>query len=155
AVTVAVFGNSPMTASMATDLPEPLSPTMARTSRSSTCRSMPRTAKNWPTEVSKDTDRLRISSSAMISAPRQLRVERIAQPVADEVDGQHRDQDRKSREGHHPPGTQDELPRLGQHRSPFRGWRLRPEAQEAEGGGVEDGGREAQRRLYDQRRQAI
>ena len=44
AVTRALAGRRPMVASMATDLPEPLSPTMASTSRLSTEMSMPSTA---------------------------------------------------------------------------------------------------------------
>ena len=61
AVTVAVGGRRPMTASMATDLPEPDLPTMASTSPVSTERSMPCTAKNRPAAVSKETLRLRTS----------------------------------------------------------------------------------------------
>ncbi|MNL77895.1 hypothetical protein D3C87_2041700 [compost metagenome] len=65
AVTVAVRGRRPITASMATDLPEPDSPTMASTSRASTDTSMPSTALNRPMEVSKETVRFLISSRAI------------------------------------------------------------------------------------------
>ena len=62
----------PMTASIATDLPEPDSPTIATTSPASTSRSMPSTALNGPAAVAKVTERLRISrrgigSSATLS----------------------------------------------------------------------------------------
>ena len=53
AVTVAVQGSRPMTASMATDLPEPDSPTMARTSSGSTAMSTPSTAVKAPLRVAK------------------------------------------------------------------------------------------------------
>src|SRR6478736_6482947 len=96
ALTVAVGGRRPMTASMATDLPEPDSPTMASTSRASTCRSMPLTALNTPTEVSKLTVRFLTSRRCIASAPLELGIERIAQAVADEVDRQHGDQDGKA-----------------------------------------------------------
>ena len=45
--------------------------------------------------------------------------------------------------------------RRGQHRAPLRRRRLRAEAEEAERGGIEDRGREAERRLHDQRRGAV
>ncbi len=50
-----------MTASIATDLPEPDSPTIATTSPASTLRSMSSTALNGPAAVAKVTERLRIS----------------------------------------------------------------------------------------------
>ena len=46
AVTVAVQGKSPISASMATDLPDPDSPTIATTSPPSTSKSTPSTARN-------------------------------------------------------------------------------------------------------------
>ena len=77
------------------------------------------------------------------SAPLQLGVERVAQAVAHEVEGEHGDQDGEAREGHHPPGAQDELARVGQHGAPFGRRRLGAEAEEAQGRGVEDGVGEA------------
>ena len=65
AVTVAVGGRRPITASIATDLPEPDSPTIASTSLRSSVRSNPSTALNAPWDVAKETERLRISSSGM------------------------------------------------------------------------------------------
>jgi hypothetical protein len=65
AVTLAVNGSSPITASIATDLPEPDSPTIASTSLGSTARSTPSTALKAPDRVANDTDRLRISSSGI------------------------------------------------------------------------------------------
>ncbi len=48
AVTFAVHGRRPITASMDTDLPEPDSPTIARTSPVSTVSETPSTARNQP-----------------------------------------------------------------------------------------------------------
>jgi hypothetical protein len=75
--------------------------------------------------------------------------------IADEVDGEHADQDGKAGEGHHPPGAQHELARFGEHRAPFRLRRLRAHAEEAERGSVEDGVGEGERRLHDERRHAV
>src|SRR3954462_10714590 len=96
----------PMTASMVTLLPEPDSPTTPKSSPLSTVRSMPSTARNGPRWVWNSTERLRISSNAMAPpSALQLRVERVAQPVAEQVEGEHRHQDREAREGDDPIGT--------------------------------------------------
>ena len=69
AVTVAVQGSSPMTASMDTDLPDPDSPTIASTSSVSTAMSTPSTAAKAPLRVAKRTVRLRMSRSFMAGRP--------------------------------------------------------------------------------------
>src|SRR5882672_932834 len=85
------------------------------------------------------------------SAPLELRVERVAEAVADEVDGEHRGQDGKAGEGDHPPGAQDEFARIGERRAPFRSGRLRAEPEEAERRCAEDGIRKGEGALHDQR----
>jgi hypothetical protein len=65
AVTLAVHGSNPITASMATDLPEPDSPTTATTSSGSTIRSKPSNALKGPVRVTNETERLRISRIGM------------------------------------------------------------------------------------------
>src|ERR1700677_3541936 len=62
---VAVWGKRPIAASIATDLPDPDSPTIASTSLRSTEMSTASTALNAPLRVAKDTVRLRISSRGM------------------------------------------------------------------------------------------
>ena len=62
ATTIAAGGRSPIAASIATDLPEPDSPTIASTSFRSSVKSNPSTALNGPCRVGKETVRLRISS---------------------------------------------------------------------------------------------
>src|SRR5690606_6767119 len=73
------------------------------------------------------------------SAPLQFRVKRIAQTVANQVDGENSNQDSKAGESNDPPGTQDELTRFGKHRAPFWRWRLRAHAKKAQSRNVEDG----------------
>src|ERR1700722_9914488 len=63
--TVAVGGKRPIAASIATDLPEPDSPTIASTSLRSSVRSNPSTAVNGPWRVANETERLRISRRDM------------------------------------------------------------------------------------------
>ena len=65
-LTVADGGRRPIRPSIATDLPEPLSPTMPRTSPGSTVMSTPSTALNGPEAVSKVTERLRRERRGMI-----------------------------------------------------------------------------------------
>ena len=65
AVTFAVQGSSPITASMATDLPDPDSPTIASTSPLSTLSDTPSTARKKPDAVLNSTVRFSISSIAM------------------------------------------------------------------------------------------
>src|SRR3546814_12100133 len=57
-------------------------------------------------------------------------VQRVAQPVSDKIDGEHRDQYGEAGQCYHPPGAEDELARLGQHGAPFRRRWLRAEPEE-------------------------
>src|SRR5260370_40594245 len=86
AVTLAVNGKRPIIASIATDLPEPDSPTIASTSLGATVRSTPSTALKAPVRVAKAPERLRISRSGMSSAAAVFWVERGAQAIAAEID---------------------------------------------------------------------
>src|SRR5882724_2399678 len=135
----------PMTASMATLFPEPDSPTTPKSSPFSKVRSTPSTARNGPRWVWNSTERLRISSSAISAL--QLGVEGVAQPIAQEVEGQHRHQDCEAGEGYGPIGALDVLPRIGQHGAPFRRRWLGTEVEEAERRGIEHRRRNAEGRL--------
>src|SRR5262245_7310150 len=93
AVTVAVQGSKPITASIATDLPEPDSPTIATISFGAIVKSKPSTALKAPEWLANETERLRISIIDMIlSAPPELGIERVAQAITHDVDGLHRHQ---------------------------------------------------------------
>src|SRR5512139_2313976 len=99
---------------MATLLPEPDSPTMPSTSPSSTLNDTPSTARSRPCDDGNSTTRLSISITA-ITSPLQLGIERVAQAVAEEVEGQHGDQDHDAGEGDDPPGAQHEFAGVGEH----------------------------------------
>src|SRR5882724_11952524 len=140
AVTRPGQGISPMTASMLTLLPEPDSPTTPTISPESSVMSRPSTARKAPRWVWKSTDKLRISSSAtrVPASALQFRIERIAQPVAQKVEREHGHEDGDAGEIHDPGRAQEEFPGVGHHGPPFGGRRLGAEAEEPEGGGVED-----------------
>src|SRR4029079_15673647 len=87
---IAFFGSRPITACAVTDFPEPDSPTTQTISLAPTVRLMPRTACGlWPPPLMA-TERLVISrTGAAISDPlRHLGIERIAQSIAQHVDGE-------------------------------------------------------------------
>src|SRR6478609_7826202 len=113
-VTIADFGSKPRMAIDVTLLPEPDSPTMPSVSSGSSVKLTSSTARTSPSSVGKRTERLRTckSASASMSSPGigcsvtgmvvmsvgRLRVERISQPIAEEVDTQHGQQDRQTGE---------------------------------------------------------
>ena len=82
-------------------------------------------------------------------------VERIAQAVAQHVQGKDGQHDGQAGEGQHPPVVADILAGGGEHRAPLGYGRLHAEADEAEAGGVEDGVANAERRLHDDRGDAV
>src|SRR5690349_13849343 len=105
---------------MVTLLPEPDSPTMPRTSPSSSDRLMPSTACITPFCEGNSTERFSISNKAIRNlSALQLGVERVAQSVSEQIEGQHSDQNCEAGEGDHPPGAQDEFAGIGQHGAPF------------------------------------
>src|SRR5471032_1373315 len=116
---------------MVTLLPEPDSPTMPSTSPASSDRLTFSTACSTPALVGKLTERLSISSKAMTSAL-ELGIEGVAQPIAQQIEGDHGHEDRRTREGDDPPGAQHELARIGQHGAPFGGGRLRAQSEETQ-----------------------
>src|SRR3954451_24718945 len=90
----------PMSAIIVTLLPEPDSPTTPTTSPGFTLRSMRSTACVPPNVTCK----LRIVSRSFMSChPFQFRVERVAQPVAEQIDDEHRDENGEARHRHDPP----------------------------------------------------
>src|SRR5215471_13139678 len=87
---IAYFGSSPITACAVTDLPEPDSPTTQTISLAPTVRLIPRTACGRSPTPLMATERLAISrTGALISKLfRHLGIERVAQSVAQYVDGE-------------------------------------------------------------------
>src|SRR5262245_3172242 len=107
-------------------LPQPDSPTSPRTSPVSIVKLTPSTARSSPWLVAKwvsspSTDRRDATSHL------QPWVERVTQPVAQQIhgeDGQHDGEPGKRRE---PPGRRDVVPSIGQHPAPGRRRRLHAE----------------------------
>src|SRR3954471_17510219 len=108
---------------MPTLFPEPDSPTIPSTSPFSSVMLTPSTARTIPPLDGNETDRFSISSSGIgidFALSLELGIERVAQSVAHQVEGQHSDENGEARERDHPPGPQHEFARVRQHGSPFR-----------------------------------
>src|SRR5471030_3197088 len=140
AVTMPGASIKPMSAIIVTLLPEPDSPTTPTTSPGLTDISIRSTAGS-PLKL---TARLRmVRRSFMSRHPFEFGIECIAQPVAEQVDHQDRNQNGKPRHGHDPPRTFDVITRRREHCAPLRRRRLHAEAEKAERGGIQNGGRKA------------
>ena len=83
------------------------------------------------------------------------RVERVAQAVAEQIERQHHEEDRKARPDRHPRRLGQEALRRVEHAAPGRRGRLLAEAEERQRGFGDDGGGDRQRRLHQQRRQDV
>src|SRR5262245_39047773 len=75
------------------------------------------------------------------------RVEGIAQAVADEIEGERKDEDRGTGYEHQPGRAQKVGLALEDHHAPGRGRRLDAAAEEGQHGFEEDGGGDAERRV--------
>src|SRR5438067_12380434 len=93
----------PMMASPVTDLPAPDSPTTPSTSPLAMSNETPSMARSTPRRVANSTRRLRTDNTGRVMrdvrgyASLQFRIQRVAQPVAEQVDGQ--DQRRQRQAG--------------------------------------------------------
>src|SRR4051812_9920285 len=99
------------------------------------------TALTMPRRVANSTVRSLTSSRgcAVISRP-PLRIDDVAQAVAEQIEAEHRDHQRETREQCDPPfARHHEAGAFGDHDAPFGGRRPDAEADEGEAGGVEDG----------------
>src|SRR5207248_2618244 len=76
---------------------------------------------------------------------RESRVERVANPVAEQVEGEHGDRDGETREEHEPPRRDEVRDRVGQHVAPRRRGGRDADAEEAERGLDDDGDTEVRR----------
>src|SRR6266481_5084656 len=101
----------PMIARPVTDFPAPDSPTTPRTSPLAMSKEIPSMARNALRRVTNSTRRLRTESTgSVMRSVRKLRrfssefwIERVAQPVAEQVDREDQARQRKAREGNDPP----------------------------------------------------
>src|SRR4051794_21450061 len=105
---------SPITASPVTDLPAPDSPTTPSTSPLAMSNEMPSMARRLLRRVTNSTRRLRTERTGSVMrvdvrASSEFWVERVAQPVAQQVDG--KDQTRKcdARKGDDPPFAREQV----------------------------------------------
>src|SRR5262245_26823708 len=73
-----------------------------------------------------------------------LRIERVAEPVAEQVHAERRQRQRRARKGGQPPRDVEEVAALRQHRAPRGRGRLNTEAEERDGGLRHDELRELQ-----------
>src|SRR4051812_43576326 len=99
---------SPMTASPVTDLPAPDSPTTPSTSPLAMSNEIPSMARRTLRRVANSTSRLRTERTGSVMrfdahASSKLRVERVAQPVAEQVDGEDQARQCDARKGDDPP----------------------------------------------------
>src|SRR6266849_2336259 len=117
AVTRPGGGTNRMMDSEVTLFPQPLSPTSPRTSPRSMAKLTPSTARSTPCAVAKWVSRSCTARSGGTS-DLEARVERIAQPVAEEVDGQHGQHDGEAGEGGEPPRGGDVVPSIREHPAP-------------------------------------
>src|SRR2546423_1438397 len=145
----------PRTASDVTLLPHPDSPTIPSVSPRAISKETPLTAYTVPRRVENSTLRSSTPRSGSLAFT-QLRVERLAQTVADQVEAEHREDDRDARDDREERGRLEVVVHVREHRSPFGGRRvLRTEAEEAEAGDVDDRRRHRERPLDDHGRDRV
>src|SRR5919198_813657 len=142
--------SSPRIASDVTLLPQPDSPTIPSVSPGAMSNEMPLTACTVPRLVQKRTWRSSTERSASLATGAQLRVQRLAQPVADQVEPEHRDDDREAGDDREERRDTEVVVHVRQHRSPLRRRRvLWPEAEEAEPGDDPDREQQTGNREHD------
>src|SRR2546430_5701430 len=149
--TVALSGSSRVSAIAVTLLPQPDSPTRASTSRGATSNDAASTASTGPSSVRNRTVNSRTDSSPSAgggtsstavtaapppasgprpSPPALLRVEGVAQAVADQVEREGEQDDRHAREDRHPRAVAEERLGAGEHDAQRRCRRPGAEPQE-------------------------
>src|SRR5881392_3185915 len=79
----------------------------------------------------------------------ELRVQGVAEPVAEQIDAERRERERGAGEGGQPPRDIQKVAALGEHASPGRRWRLYAEPEKADGGLRDDERRELETRDHD------
>src|SRR5919109_5381555 len=169
-------GSRPSSASAVALFPQPDSPTMPSVSPAPISNEIPFTACTVPLPVQKWTRRSSTARSdasgtaddapaeeperlALAEAPdaaAELRVERFPQAVADEVESEHRDDDRDAGNDGEERRRLEVVVHVGEHRPPLRRCRvLRAEAEEAEPGDVDDRRGHRERSLDDHGRDRV
>src|SRR3954453_12382308 len=148
--------SKPRIANDVTLFPHPDSPTMPSVSPAAMSKVIPFTACTVPRRVAKRTCRSSTKRSGSLATRAKLGIERLAQPVADQVEPEHGDDDRDARDDREKRTDREVLVRVRQHRPPLGRRRiLRPEAQEAERRYVDDRRRHRERSLHDHWRDGV
>ena len=151
-----IGGSRPITASIDTDLPDPNSPTMASTS--------PRVDREVDAVDRGEGPGGGVEGDGQVldleqrhrSAPLQLGVERVAQAVADQVDGEHGDQDGEARARSPPTRRRRMNSRASASIVPHSGvGGCAPMPRKPSAAASRMALEKRQRRLHDQRRQAV
>src|SRR6266498_4975009 len=131
--------SKPRMASDVTLFPHPDSPTMPSVSPAAMSNEMPLTACTVPRRVQKRTCRSSTERRAVLATGAKLRIQRLPQPVADQIETEHREDDRNAGDNRQERRDLQVVVHAGQHRSPLRRRRvLRAEAEEAETRHVDD-----------------
>src|SRR5262245_25848575 len=147
-------GTSRMIDSDVTLLPQPDSPTRPSISPRSIEKLMPSTARTAPALVSNCVRRPSTASNAT-ALDLEPRIERVAQPVTEQVDGEHGQHDREAGKRRQPPRRRHVVAAVGQHPSPRRRGRLDAEPEKRERGLVDDHEGELERGHDDDRCERI
>src|SRR3954462_5162208 len=105
---------SPITASPVTDLPAPDSPTTPSTSPRAMSKETPSIARSTLCRVTNSTLRLRTERTGWVMRSDKLAsskfwIERVAQPVAKQIDGQDQSRQRDAGEGDDPPFAYEQI----------------------------------------------
>src|SRR5438874_2341935 len=143
-VTRALAGSRPVSASAVTLLPQPDSPTSASTSRPDTSKLAESTASTGPSSVRKRTVRSRTRSTALPG------VQRVAQPVPEQVQRERQRHNGHPREHRHPRTVAEQRLGAGQHDAERRCRWPDPKSQKGKHGLADDGGRRGDGGLHDQ-----
>src|SRR5438093_10250789 len=148
--------SKPRIASDVTLFPHPDSPTIPSVSPRAMSNEMPFTACTVPRRVQKRTCRSSTESRGGLATPAQLRVERLAQAVTDQVEPEDGDDDREPRDDREMWGALQVPIDVREHRPPLRGGGvLRSEPEETEAGNIDDRRCECECALDDHRREGI
>ena len=93
-----------------------------RAARAPAVNEMPLTTSSGPRDVGNVTVRSSMSSRVVIAGRHAARIEHVAQSVAEQVEAEADDDDRKARHGGHPPLVEDDERAARDHRAPFGQW---------------------------------
>src|SRR5260370_1034923 len=123
-----------------------VSPLAMPTSTCFTARTMPRLVENSTVRSATSSSG---TASIMAASGAPLRIDDVAQPVAEQVEAEHRAHERGARKERDPPFARDhERGAFRHHDPPFGGRRTHAQADEGEAGGGENGGTHGQRPLH-------